>query len=277
MLVARLLPLPGCLSVNRTGRRSALGSVFGNCANARCDGWYPSGSPVAFLCLRAAAALTRTVRIGGGNRCTPTSRVRTMMEMAPVRRSLEAPHLELWDPLCPFVDAKRPRRCRAPKLLPLPSHDVSSSRAGCVLGPSFHCSRQDSPRLDPGPGVGYLLHIPIDNSIEGNTDEYRAFGSHWHTRRAPVLVYSAHLGTDPARAALGEDRSLESCLRSPRPAAGLLGDREPLEPLGLHDPRAFVVNHREQVLKALDEVRIPLVIKPNVGGSGADIVQYATR
>jgi len=49
------------------------------------------------------------------------------------------------------------------------------------------------------------------------------------------------------------------------------------EQLGVRYPRAVVVNHRDQVLKALDEVGFPLVIKPNVGGSGAGIVRFATR
>jgi biotin carboxylase len=49
------------------------------------------------------------------------------------------------------------------------------------------------------------------------------------------------------------------------------------ERLGVRYPRAVVVNHRDQVLKALDDVRFPLVIKPNVGGSGAGIVRFATR
>src|SRR5499425_3458787 len=49
------------------------------------------------------------------------------------------------------------------------------------------------------------------------------------------------------------------------------------EQLGVCYPRAVVVNHREQVLKALDEVGFPLVIKPNVGGSGAGIVRFTTR
>jgi RimK-like ATP-grasp domain len=49
------------------------------------------------------------------------------------------------------------------------------------------------------------------------------------------------------------------------------------ERLGVRYPRAVVVNHRDQVLKALDEVRFPLVIKPNVGGSGAGIVRFSTR
>ena len=49
------------------------------------------------------------------------------------------------------------------------------------------------------------------------------------------------------------------------------------ERLGVRYPRTVVVNHRDQVLKALDEVRFPLVIKPNVGGSGAGIVRFSTR
>lgn len=49
------------------------------------------------------------------------------------------------------------------------------------------------------------------------------------------------------------------------------------ERLGVRYPRAVVVNHPDQVLKALDRVRFPLVIKPNVGGSGAGIARFATR
>ncbi len=49
------------------------------------------------------------------------------------------------------------------------------------------------------------------------------------------------------------------------------------ERLGVRYPGAVVVNHRDQVLKALDRVRFPLVVKPNVGGSGAGIVRFAAR
>jgi glutathione synthase/RimK-type ligase-like ATP-grasp enzyme len=38
-----------------------------------------------------------------------------------------------------------------------------------------------------------------------------------------------------------------------------------------------VVNHPSQVLKALDRVRFPLVVKANVGGSGAGIARYDSR
>lgn len=49
------------------------------------------------------------------------------------------------------------------------------------------------------------------------------------------------------------------------------------ERLGVRYPRAIVVNHRGQVLKALDRIQFPLVVKPNVGGSGAGIVRFAAR
>jgi hypothetical protein len=46
------------------------------------------------------------------------------------------------------------------------------------------------------------------------------------------------------------------------------------ERLGVRYPRAVVVNHREQIPKVLDRIGFPLVVKPNVGGSGAGIVRY---
>jgi len=50
-----------------------------------------------------------------------------------------------------------------------------------------------------------------------------------------------------------------------------------LERLGVRYPRAVVVNHPSQVLKALDRVRFPLVVKANVGGSGAGIARFDSR
>ncbi|HEX5528094.1 MAG TPA: hypothetical protein VFZ82_00965 [Methylomirabilota bacterium] len=50
-----------------------------------------------------------------------------------------------------------------------------------------------------------------------------------------------------------------------------------LERVGARYPRTIVVNHRDQVWKALDQIPFPLVIKPNVGGSGAGIALFASR
>jgi hypothetical protein len=49
------------------------------------------------------------------------------------------------------------------------------------------------------------------------------------------------------------------------------------ERLGVRYPRTIVLNHADQALKQLDGFRFPVVIKPNVGGSGAGIVRFDTR
>ena len=49
------------------------------------------------------------------------------------------------------------------------------------------------------------------------------------------------------------------------------------ERLGLAYPRTIVVNHRDQVLKASGELRFPILVKPNVGGSGALIERFDSR
>ena len=43
---------------------------------------------------------------------------------------------------------------------------------------------------------------------------------------------------------------------------------------GVRYPRTVVVNDREQILKVIDRVGFPLVVKPNIGGSGAGIVRF---
>src|SRR5260370_26721546 len=47
-----------------------------------------------------------------------------------------------------------------------------------------------------------------------------------------------------------------------------------LERVGARYPGAVVVNHRDQIWKALDQIHFPLVVKPNIGGSGEGIVRF---
>jgi len=47
-----------------------------------------------------------------------------------------------------------------------------------------------------------------------------------------------------------------------------------LEALGLDYPKARVVNHVSQVLEAAEAIGYPLVVKPNIGGSGAGIERF---
>ena len=50
-----------------------------------------------------------------------------------------------------------------------------------------------------------------------------------------------------------------------------------LESLGLPYPRARVINHASKAVEASDGLRFPVVVKANIGGSGAGIVKYASR
>ena len=47
-----------------------------------------------------------------------------------------------------------------------------------------------------------------------------------------------------------------------------------LESLGLPYPRARVINHPSKAVSAAEGLRFPVVVKANVGGSGAGIVRY---
>jgi len=49
------------------------------------------------------------------------------------------------------------------------------------------------------------------------------------------------------------------------------------ERVGARYPRAVVANHPDKILKALDLIAFPLVVKPNIGGSGAGIVRFDSR
>lgn len=50
-----------------------------------------------------------------------------------------------------------------------------------------------------------------------------------------------------------------------------------LEELGLPSPRTRVINHASQAIEAARGLRYPVLIKANVGGSGAGITSYATE
>jgi glutathione synthase/RimK-type ligase-like ATP-grasp enzyme len=49
-----------------------------------------------------------------------------------------------------------------------------------------------------------------------------------------------------------------------------------LEELGLPYPKSFVINHPALALEAAAKLRYPVLVKANVGGSGAGIVKYET-
>ena len=47
--------------------------------------------------------------------------------------------------------------------------------------------------------------------------------------------------------------------------------------LGISTPRTLVANHAASILAAADRLEYPLVVKPNIGGSGAGIVRFDDR
>src|SRR5262249_57141583 len=47
-----------------------------------------------------------------------------------------------------------------------------------------------------------------------------------------------------------------------------------LERRGVRYPRTIVLNHREQIGKVIDRLRFPVLLKPNIGGSGAGILRF---
>ena len=47
--------------------------------------------------------------------------------------------------------------------------------------------------------------------------------------------------------------------------------------LGLNSPKSRVIHHAGQALEAAKELQFPVLIKPNVGGSGAGITLFQTR
>lgn len=50
-----------------------------------------------------------------------------------------------------------------------------------------------------------------------------------------------------------------------------------LRSLGLRFPKARVIHDARQAVRASEDLRFPVVVKPNVGGSGAGIVKFETR
>ena len=50
-----------------------------------------------------------------------------------------------------------------------------------------------------------------------------------------------------------------------------------LDSLGLPYPRTRVINHSADAVEAARGLRFPVVVKPNIGGSGAGIARYNTR
>ena len=83
-----------------------------------------------------------------------------------------------------------------------------------------------------------------------------------------TLEYRAHLKVTGANVLNGYDAYLYEFSKARQLRL--------LECLGLRYPRAQVINHLSQVLGAADGLTFPVLVKPNIGGSGANIVRFNT-
>src|SRR5579862_6299188 len=50
-----------------------------------------------------------------------------------------------------------------------------------------------------------------------------------------------------------------------------------LERLGLGYPKAIVISHPSQAVAAAEKIGFPVILKPNIGGSGAGIKKFSSR
>ena len=50
-----------------------------------------------------------------------------------------------------------------------------------------------------------------------------------------------------------------------------------LESLGLPYPKTRVINHAADAVEAASGLRFPIVVKPNIGGSGAGVIRFNTK
>lgn len=90
-----------------------------------------------------------------------------------------------------------------------------------------------------------------------------------HTNAIPyTLQYLAHLKDIGANVLNGYDAYLYEFSKARQ--LGLLAR------LGLRHPRARVINHPSQAPLAAEGLAYPVIVKPNIGGSGAGIVQFNT-
>lgn len=117
----------------------------------------------------------------------------------------------------------------------------------------------DQSRFDPAerePPYGLVFNRASPSAYlrgRGQTTHYTlAILRHWERRKIPVVNGSAVYRYEVSKA----------------DQLGLLDD------LGLGYPRARVINHASQALPAAEGLRWPILVKANVGGSGAGIRRF---
>jgi len=47
-----------------------------------------------------------------------------------------------------------------------------------------------------------------------------------------------------------------------------------LRSLNINHPKTYVVNHKEAIINSAKDLKFPIVLKPNIGGSGSNIIKF---
>lgn len=97
--------------------------------------------------------------------------------------------------------------------------------------------------------------------------------SAWKRGRGHAILYTLHYLRDLERAGIPVVNGLGAFTVETSKALQI----SLIEELGLLAPRTRVVNHARALPEAADTLDFPLVVKPNIGGSGAGIVRFDSR
>ena len=118
--------------------------------------------------------------------------------------------------------------------------------------------------IEPADGAGRNGHPLVFN---------RMSPSAWKRGRAHAILHTLHYLRYLERAGVPVVNGLRAFTVETSKALQI----SLIERLGLSAPRTRVVNHPTVLPAAADDLEFPLVVKPNIGGSGAGIVRFDSR
>jgi hypothetical protein len=122
-------------------------------------------------------------------------------------------------------------------------------------------------------GVPSSISAPKSSATEHGLVFNRMSPSAWKRGRAGAILYTLHYLRYLEQARVPVVNGLAAFTVETSKALQLSIIRR----LGLRAPRTRVVNHPRALLAAADALAFPLVVKPNIGGSGAGIARFDSR
>lgn len=127
-------------------------------------------------------------------------------------------------------------------------------------------------------GIPYVRLHAGEHSFDPAIDERYALvfnrmsPSAWQRRRAHAIFYTLQYLQHLERRGVRVINGAESYRMEISKAAQI----ELLSRLGLPYPRARVISHANQAPAAAEGLRFPIIVKPNIGGSGAGVKKFDT-